>query len=229
MDGEAWPEKCRQYEPACYDVGHSFVCDDKDNPMARLFLIIDGYNLMHAAGYGRRQYGPGGLERARNRLLTELGRQIPSELHSDSTIVFDAAEAEARDEVDPKTTVSKIRVQFSEPGTDADSVIEIMLAAHSSPKQILVVSSDHRLHKAASRRQARCIDSEEFLKILENPPTALRQLRPSTKATKGNSQSKATGKDRKPALDLEKLTDVLDEFLQIDVNEIRKSVRKEGR
>lgn len=197
--------------------------------MARLFLIIDGYNLMHAAGYGRRQYGPGGLERSRNRLLTELGRQIPPELLSDSTIVFDAAEADARDQVDPMAAASRIRVQFSETGTDADSVIETILATHSSPKQILVISSDHRLHKASSRRQARCIDSEEFLKILENPTTALRQLSPSTKTGKGNSQAKSSGKDRKPAVDHEKLTDVLDEFLQIDVSEIKKSVRKEGR
>jgi predicted RNA-binding protein with PIN domain len=197
--------------------------------MARLFLIIDGYNLMHAAGYGRRQYGPGGLERARNRLLAELGRQIPSELLSDSTIVFDAAEADARDQVDPIAAPSKFRVQFTEPGTDADSVIETMLATHSSPKQILVVSSDHRLHKAASRRQARCMDSEEFLKILENPASALRQLQPSTKATQGKSQPKSAGKDRKPAVAQEELTDVLDEFLQIDVSEIKKSVRKEGR
>lgn len=197
--------------------------------MARLFLIIDGYNLMHAAGYGRRQYGPGGLERARNRLLAELGGQIPAELLSDSTIVFDAAEAEVRDEVDPMAAASKIRVQFSEPGTDADSVIETMLATHSSPKQILVVSSDHRLHKASSRRQARCIDSEEFLKVLENPATAIRRLRPSAKTGKGSSLAKSSGKDRKPVVDQEKLTDVLDEFLQIDVSEIKKSVRKESR
>ncbi|MBL8810751.1 MAG: NYN domain-containing protein [Planctomycetaceae bacterium] len=199
--------------------------------MARLFLIIDGYNLMHAAGYGRRHYALGGLERARNRLLTELARQVPSELISDSVIVFDAAEAEARDEQDPKVAAPKLRVQFSEPGTDADSLIENMLAVHSSPKQILVVSSDHRLHKAASRRQSRCIDSEEFLRILESPGTALRQLNPQTKTMKGKKPGTtvANTKDRKPVLDNEKLADVVDEFLQIDVSEIKKSVRKEKR
>ncbi len=199
--------------------------------MARLFLIIDGYNLMHAAGYGRQKYAPGGLERARNRLLTELARQIPSELTSDLVIVFDAAEAEVREDQDPKIAASKFKVRFSEPGTDADSTIEAMLASHSSPKQILVISSDHRLHKAAARRQARCIDSEEFLKVLETPETALRQLNPVTKIAKGSkSSAKGTSsKDRKPAVDSEKLSDVLDEFLQIDVSEIKKSVRKEGR
>lgn len=197
--------------------------------MARLYLIIDGYNLMHAAGYGRRRYGPGGLERARNRLVTELNRRIPQELLPDSIIVFDATEAEARGDTPSGVAASKIRVQFSEPGTDADSVIETMLLTHSSPKQTLVISGDHRLHKAASRRQARCADSEEFLRILEHPASALRRLYSQADKTKCIPAEKSSGKDRKPRVDSESLMDIMDEFLKIDVSEIGKSIHKEGR
>ena len=35
-------------------------------------LLIDGYNLLHAAGLARRRYGRDGLERSRNRLLDLL-------------------------------------------------------------------------------------------------------------------------------------------------------------
>ncbi len=35
-------------------------------------LLIDGYNLLHAAGLGRARYGPGDLQRARQALLRKL-------------------------------------------------------------------------------------------------------------------------------------------------------------
>ena len=40
--------------------------------MARIFLLIDGYNLLHAAGLGRRRFSRGGLELARTKLLQKL-------------------------------------------------------------------------------------------------------------------------------------------------------------
>ena len=63
---------------------------------------------------------------------------------------------------------AQMTVVFAPKGTDADGEIERMLRQHSVPKRVVVVSSDHRLHKAASRRRARCVDSEEFWQILES-------------------------------------------------------------
>ena len=39
--------------------------------MADLYLF-DGYNLLHAAGLARANYGPGDLERARTALLLKV-------------------------------------------------------------------------------------------------------------------------------------------------------------
>ena len=53
-------------------------------------LLIDGYNLLHAAGLARRRYGPGGLEKARGSLLGFLAASLGNET-SQTTVVFDAA------------------------------------------------------------------------------------------------------------------------------------------
>ena len=56
-------------------------------------LIIDGYNLMHAAGIIGHGVGPGGLERSRLALLNFVAESIePAEL-SVTTMVFDSRQA----------------------------------------------------------------------------------------------------------------------------------------
>ncbi|MEO2014031.1 MAG: NYN domain-containing protein [Fuerstiella sp.] len=129
--------------------------------MAAHYLIIDGYNLMHAAGIARRSYGRGDLERCRNqlnRLLTDLlGRNALSR----TSIVYDAFDSTS--DANRSQDHAGLHVLFAPKGTDADTEIERLLNRHSSPKQVLVVSSDHRLHKAARRRKANCVDSEDFL------------------------------------------------------------------
>ena len=133
----------------------------RTNSVATLYLIIDGYNLMHAAGIARRSYGPGDLERCRtqlNRLLKDLlGRDAISR----ASVVYDAFDSTS--DANRSQDQGGLHVLFAPKGTDADTEIERLLNQHSSPKQVLVVSSDHRLHKAARRRKAACVDSEEFL------------------------------------------------------------------
>ena len=58
--------------------------------MATPFRIIDGYNLMHAAGMARRRYGPGDLERYRNRFIRLVAARLTEEERARTTIVFDA-------------------------------------------------------------------------------------------------------------------------------------------
>ncbi len=48
-------------------------------------------------------------------------------------------------------------------GRDADSLIERLIEADHAPRRMLVVSSDRRLQRAARRRRARVIPSDEFL------------------------------------------------------------------
>ena len=132
---------------------------------------------MHAAGIARRRYGPGDLERCRNqlnRLLTDLlGRAALSR----TSVVYDAFDSTS--DANRSQDHAGLHVLFAPKGTDADTEIERLLNQHSSPKQVLVVSSDHRLHKAARRRKSHCVDSEDFLAGIEtSADTDARQPQP---------------------------------------------------
>ena len=62
-----------------------------------------------------------------------------------------------------------ITVQFAAKDTDADTVIEQLIAADSAPKRLTVVSSDHRIQRAAKRRKAIAVDSDIwFAQILRD-------------------------------------------------------------
>ena len=124
-------------------------------------LIIDGYNLMHAAGLARDSYAPGVLERCRLRLLTLVAGLLDEMQREHTTIVFDAKDAPAGGS--RQDMFQGILIEYSPPGQEADDVIELLIRQHSAPKQLLVVSSDHRLHKAARRRRAHARDSDRFL------------------------------------------------------------------
>jgi predicted RNA-binding protein with PIN domain len=131
------------------------------------YLIIDGYNLMHAAGIARQTYGPGDMERCRSRLNRELVALLSPEVLNQAVIVYDAFESVSDD--NRQHLVSGLMVLYAHKGADADTEIEQLLLQHSVPKRVVVVSSDHRLHKAASRRRAQCVDSEVFWASLSTP------------------------------------------------------------
>src|SRR4051794_30536608 len=56
-------------------------------------LIIDGYNLMHAAGILGRGVGPGSLERSRLALLHFVVESLDQAELAATTVVFDARAA----------------------------------------------------------------------------------------------------------------------------------------
>lgn len=133
--------------------------------MTHPFVIIDGYNLMHAMGLARRSYGPGDLQTSRNRLLQQLADRLSDSAKQRTTVVFDAFGSD--DNSHRQQSRKGIDVVYAPAGTDADGELERMIAAHSAPRQLLVVSSDHRLHRAAGRRRARAIDSDVFWDSLD--------------------------------------------------------------
>jgi uncharacterized protein len=121
-------------------------------------LIIDGYNLLHASGILGRGRGPGHLERARNALLTILSESLPEKEIAKTIVVFDAADPPWG--VARQTTYNGIRVLFASHHSDADSHIEELIKDDTAPRKLTVVSSDHRLHRAAKRRKATAVDSD---------------------------------------------------------------------
>jgi uncharacterized protein len=121
-------------------------------------FLIDGYNLLNATGIPSRGRGPGNLERARQALLNTLVESLSPEELPRTTVVFDASESPWG--VAKQLELRGIMVMFAAKDDDADSVIERLIAANSAPKNLTVVSSDHRLQRAAKRRRATAIDSD---------------------------------------------------------------------
>lgn len=178
--------------------------------MARVFLIIDGDNLLHAAGYGRARYGPGQLAAQRRRLVLDLRDRIDPLVWRDTIVVFDGREVDGlADHAD---------VRYSGADSDADSVIELLLRQHSSPRQVLVVSSDHRLQQAAARRGATSIDSDRFWNRLDDLPASPA----SESAGPDHSATRTIQSAHVPAEDLQ-------QFLDIDVDAIARAIQRETR
>jgi predicted RNA-binding protein with PIN domain len=117
-------------------------------------LLIDGYNLLHVTAI----VGHGGLRGSREGLLRFLASAIDPRERPQTTIVFDAAEAPPNL---PRTiVVDEMTIHFSSEYDNADELIEELIEACSVPKSLLVVSSDHRLQRAARRRKAPFVDSD---------------------------------------------------------------------
>jgi hypothetical protein len=123
-------------------------------------LLIDGYNLLHATGI----FGDGtdltALHRSREALLRFLADAIDAGQRRYTTIVFDAAGAPPGL---PRTLVhDDITVHFARAYADADAMLEELIEAHAAPKSLVVVSSDHRVQRAARRRGAKFVDSDRW-------------------------------------------------------------------
>jgi predicted RNA-binding protein with PIN domain len=121
-------------------------------------LLIDGYNLLNAVGIVGPRVGPGGLEQSRLALLNFLAESLGPEEAPRTTVVFDAHDAPPGL---PRVMSHRgITVRFAARYDEADTLIEELIRADTSPRQLIVVSSDHRLHKAARRRRAKVFDSD---------------------------------------------------------------------
>ena len=121
-------------------------------------LLIDGYNVMHIVGIIGRGVGPGGLRRSRLALLNFLAESLPPREVSHTTVVFDARDAPPGL---PRVVDHRgITVNFAAPHGDADVMIEELIRADSSPRRLTVVSSDHRIQRAARRRKATAVDAD---------------------------------------------------------------------
>jgi predicted RNA-binding protein with PIN domain len=150
-------------------------------------LLIDGYNLLHASGILGRGVGPGGLERSRAALLNFLAESLEADELAGTTVVFDARLAPPGL---PRLVEHRgITVRFAEPGADADQLIEELIRADSAPRRLVVVSSDHRLHRAARRRRSRAFDSDRwYADTLRRRIDRARGTRPSAKPSEPLSE-----------------------------------------
>jgi predicted RNA-binding protein with PIN domain len=128
-----------------------------------LSYLIDGYNLIHAMTALGKHVGPGVLEKARLRLLGLLHASF-RDRPACVTVVFDAAGAPFGSS--GRHDFHGIAIHFALKGRQADDVIEDLIQQHSTPKDLTVVSNDHRLQQAARRRHAQAMSCEDFVDVL---------------------------------------------------------------
>ena len=164
-------------------------------------ILIDGYNLLNATGVEGTGTGTE-LERARRGLLQFLASALTPGECAATTIVFDAQGAPPG--LPNQETFRGITVLFSKGYAEADDLVEELIASDHAPRSLVVVSSDHRLHRAARRRRARAIDSDVWVSQLESR----------------NPARKFGGPTATESPDGESVEDWLAEFSDIDVSAI---------
>jgi predicted RNA-binding protein with PIN domain len=126
-----------------------------------LSLLIDGYNVVAPTGPSKRFPDPRWLDRQRTLLVGRLREHLPAAVRCRTCVVFDAVDP-PRDRPH-QFLVEGIEVRFAVGYPEADDLLEELIAAHSVPKKLAVVSSDHRVQAAAKRRGSTPLDSQPWL------------------------------------------------------------------
>jgi len=150
--------------------------------------VIDGYNLLHAMGILLGKVGPHGLEKARNNLLGVLAGSFGDDA-SQVTVVFDAASARGSDQAEQR--YQGITILYSVGRPSADDLIEDLITQEANPRQLAVVSDDHRLQRAARRRHSHAMSCDEFLDVLDGRRKELPAPEPSPVREKETAPSEA--------------------------------------
>ncbi|HZU38431.1 MAG TPA: NYN domain-containing protein [Gemmataceae bacterium] len=150
--------------------------------------LIDGYNLLHALGLLRSRVGPHGLEKARLRLLGYLsGAYGPAA--TAVTVVFDAHDAPPG--IEQQHDYQGVHVRFAVDVPEADDLIEQLIRHDAAPRQLTVVSDDHRVQKAARRRHCQVVGCLDYMEELDRSRRSRRQARQETEKQQGMSPEEA--------------------------------------
>jgi predicted RNA-binding protein with PIN domain len=117
-------------------------------------LIIDGYNLLHAA--------QNILDRTAEITDVQLCRIIGEYLYrtkGKGSIIFDGIGPRDKSVFN---NLFNLEVVFSGANREADDVIEKLILQNTAPKNLSVVSSDRRIKTAAEKRKADAVDCVDF-------------------------------------------------------------------
>ena len=144
-------------------VDHDFVRHLAYN--GDMALLIDGYNLLHVTGIFAKGSGPGAFQRTREALLRFIAASIEEKQRKFTTVVFDATQAPPGL---PSTAIhEEMTVRYAKNYPDADTLIEEIIENFHAPRSLLVVSSDHRIQRAARRRGSDYIDSDQWYELMQ--------------------------------------------------------------
>ncbi|HUE72239.1 MAG TPA: NYN domain-containing protein [Pirellulaceae bacterium] len=137
-----------------------------------MLLLIDGYNLLNGSDVFARGRAAGTLAAAREALLAFLAGALEPRLRERTVIVFDAAMAPPG--LPRELAWDGISVRIAPRKSTADELIEELIDAAADPRHLLVVSSDHRVQRAARQKGAQFIDSEKWYAALAAQTRAAR-------------------------------------------------------
>ena len=134
-----------------------------------LLLLVDGYNVLAPAAppgqSGLRSPSDASwLQRERMQLIQRLRRHLSDELRSRTCVVFDAANPPA--DRPAEFVIDGMQIRFAVGYPEADDLIEELIAQHSAPKRLAVISSDHRIQAYGRRRGCTPLDSQPWLDAL---------------------------------------------------------------
>jgi len=127
-------------------------------------FLIDGYNLMYAAGLANRGMPAPQFDRARLRFLDWLADGVKGR-GAVLRVVFDALLAPSPS---LETVHRGVRVRFAFRQT-ADDLIEQLVAVEQKPATVTVVSNDSRVREAGRRAECQLATCEEFIDWLIRP------------------------------------------------------------
>lgn len=167
-------------------------------------LLIDGYNLLYATGAVAQNRGPGGLARARERLLQQLGSALSESQRQETQIVFDARRVPRQGE--NEQSVRGMTVTFSAGFEEADDLLEQLIRQHPNPRTLVVVSSDQRVQRCAKARKAQAVTCDEWLMELVDGPL------PASAAPEPEDVSSDVPDQRREQLSADEVSRWLDEF-----------------
>ncbi len=130
-------------------------------------FLVDGYNFLNCSGIEVKNSGAAGLTplgAARQALLDFLVKHLTPEEAQETLVVFDAHSPPRP--LPAEFEYCGILVKFAVRYPDADSLLERLINEHTSPRKLTVISSDHRVQRAARRRRAKFVDSEKWYREL---------------------------------------------------------------
>ena len=156
-----------------------------------LLLLIDGYNVLAPVAEPNRDPDGRWLQRERMNLIRRLVDHLTDLQRKNTCVVFDAAKPpEGR----PSSfLVEGVSVCFAVEHPEADDLLEEMIASNSAPRNLMVVSSDHRVQAAAKRRGCGFRDSQAWLDDLLDGKVAL-----ACKSNQPTGQGRAVEEAEKP-------------------------------
>jgi uncharacterized protein len=127
--------------------------------------LIDGYNVMHADGRLGPRLGREGFRRARRRFLDDISAALGPVAARETTVVFDATVPPG--DFQTVSTYRGLDVLFALGDENADARIEHLIAEHTNPRTLSVISSDRRIRLAANRRHTRTLTAEQFWLMID--------------------------------------------------------------